>query len=560
MENKKLIPLGIDDFKDVIENCYYVDKTKLIKDIVREPPSSAILFTRPRRFGKSLALSMIKSFFENGKIDKTYLFENTYIYKDKTIMEKYFMKFPVVYLNFKNALGTNKDYLLTKTHDIVKEEYKRHEYLLDSDKLSIEEKQYFSNISKASISETDLSSSLSNLTKFLHLHFDKRVIILIDEYDTPLRYAYENGYYEEVINIYKSLFGEALKSNEHLYYAILTGILQVSKESIFSGLNNLLVNTILDASMDEGFGFNENEVIELLKYYGLIDKLDEFKEWYDGYLFGNAKIYNPLSVLSAIKNNGEIGPYWSNTSEKSALYSLAKKSSFSLTNLSSLLSSNTITSSIDLAISYLDIDTSPSFLNSYLLATGYLSVEKKLSFDRYILRLPNKEINSVFEKEIIHRYLPEDKEDLPSLLKKAFYEADPKSLEYLLKNYLLTSFSYYEVNQEKNYQIMLASVLSIILKGYKIRNEVNSGNGRSDIIAIPSLDNEPGFIIETKLLKGKVSSKRLSDSSISAIKQIENKGYIVEFNSTKVKEVIYLGMSFSNRSVKVSVKKVSLTN
>lgn len=557
MENKKLIPLGIEDYKEVKERCYYVDKTALIKQIVNEPVGTAILFTRPRRFGKSLALSMLRYFFEKTANDNANLFLDTYIYSEKDIFASYFGAFPLISLNFKNALGSNKEELLFKSAECIKEEYRRLKFLLDSDKLDENDKKYFQTILSSEVDELIFSSALANLTRFLHLHFDKQVIVLIDEYDTPIRYAYENGFYNEVINFYKSLFGAALKSNPHLYYAILTGILQVSKESIFSGLNNLSVNTVLDEMMDEGFGFTEKEVDDLLIHYELTDKKEQFKDWYDGYLFGKTKIYNPLSVLSAIKKGGKTEPYWLNTSEKNALFGLLSKDSFDPTLLTNILINKQVECEVDLAISYLDLD-SPLYLPSYLLATGYLTIVKEISYDTYLLRIPNKEIEIVFEKEIVNRYLPKDRFELPGELKEAFLGGDSKRIKSLFENRILTNLSYYDFGSEKAYQIMVLCALSIILKDYMVRTEMNAGNGRCDIIAIPLKENGIGLIIEIKANKDRLSASRLLASSLSALKQIENKDYSSFFRSSNAKEIILYGISFATKSVEVMSKKVNL--
>lgn len=558
MPEKKLIPLGIENFKHVAKNCYYVDKTSLVKDIVGLPITSVVLFARPRRFGKSLALSMLRNFFEISENDESELFKGTSIYQDKETIGEYFGKFPVVYLNFKNVIGEDGEYLLSKLRDCLKDEYNRHDYLLTGGNLNDFDKSYFESIVAMTSSKAELSSAVKNLTKFLFGHHHQRAIVLIDEYDTPLRCAYEKGFYDEVIGIFKSLFGEALKGNDDLHYAVLTGILQVGKESIFSGLNNLVVNTVLDEDMEEGFGFTEKEVDALLSYYGLSDRKGGFKEWYDGYSFGNAKIYNPLSVLSAIRNNGKVGPYWSNTSEKGALYDLLGSSSFDFQDLYNLLGNKSVESDVDLAISYLDINKSPSFLWSYLLATGYLTIKEKKAFDRYSLSLPNKEIQSVFEKEIILRYVPTEKTELLPAIKKAFLSEDARSVEYIFGKHLLNALSYYEIGKEKSYQIMLASILSLILDGYRIRSEVNAGNGRSDIVAFPSGQKDPGLIIEAKCLKGKASAGRMEASSLSAIRQIETKEYVREFYGSSVKEVLCCGICFSQRKCKVSFKRVRL--
>lgn len=555
MELRKDPALGVDDFKAVKEESYYVDKTSLIKYIVSKTTSTSFLFTRPRRFGKSLALSMLKAFFEMDEEDKAPLFEGTRIYGEKEIVEGYFMQYPVVYLNFKNAIGENKEYLLSTTRQCLKEEYGRHRYLRNSPALDDFEKTYIEDLLHDRLSEAALSSSIANLIAFLKRHHGKRVVVLIDEYDTPIRYAHDYGFYKDVINLYKGLYGAALKSNADILYAVLTGILQISKESIFSGLNNLVVNTVLDSGAEEGFGFTEEEVDALLKSYGLLEKKDEFKEWYDGYRFGRQRIYNPLSLLSAVAK-GETGPYWTNTSEKSSLFELLNDSSL-LPYIGNLLGSGEIESDVDLSISYLDIRGTPEYLASFLLATGYLTAEERLGGSRYRLRIPNREIKAVFEKEIVRRYIKEDGNDLAKRLSVALQKADAAEIRYLFETHILTNLSYYELNEEKHYQIMMASALSLVLRNYKIRTEVNSGLGRGDIIAFPNDLKEPGYIFEIKWLKGKTARSRLKASSEKALAQIEDRNYINEFSNTPVSNVVEIGIAFSLRDCEAAAKTVT---
>lgn len=557
MENKKPVPLGIENFKKVKEECYYVDKTKLIKQIVNEPSGSAMLFARPRRFGKSLAISMLKHFFEIEEGKDEGLFSDTSIYKEKEIFSSNFGAFPVVYINFKNISGANKDELLSQTAGYLQGEYSRHEYLLHSNALNEYEKRYYQNILSNNADYGALASSLHNLTGFLHKHYGKEAIILIDEYDAPIRLAYEKGYYEEAMPFFRSLFGSALKGNDHLHYGILTGILQVGKESIFSGLNNLNVVSVLDEAMDEGFGFTEKEVDDLLAYYGLTEKKDDFRDWYDGYLFGNTKIYNPLSVLGAVKKDGKMGPYWLNTSEKSELYALLTQRDLDISFLSDIMVNKQALCEVDLAISYRDLDN-PRYLPSYLLATGYLTVEKEFSYDSYLLKIPNKEIESIFEKEIVGRYLPRNGSDLPDQIRLAFLNEEGERIKSLLEREVLDGFSYYDFGSEKAYQIMVLSVLALALKNYKVKTKANAASGRSDIIAFPKKEGDPGMIIETKLNKGRLSSSRLLDSSLFALKQIEERDYMSLFHGSNVKQVLLYGLSFAGKNVAVSTKKTDL--
>lgn len=553
MERKPL-PIGVEDFADVKRNSVYVDKTFLIREIVKNVPSSAFLYTRPRRFGKSLALSMLRYFFEISGEDKTDLFKDTEIFSDKDIWDKHFSSYPVIYLNFKDVNDDDGQSLLKITKTRLAREYERHSYLLESDSLSEGDKSYFRDVISFSLDDSDFPSALERLTYFLFLHHKKRVIVLIDEYDTPIRVAHEIGAYDEVIRFFRRLFGEALKGNPFLHYAVMTGILQVSKESLFSGLNNLRVDNVLETPLKkEPFGFSQEEVDMLLREFGLSEMREEFREWYDGYLFGENKAYNPWSVLNAIQN-GKLEAYWSNTSEKNALYAIFARSA-SLTNgLFALLSNKEKTEKVDLAISYKDLEAFPSYLWSYLLATGYLTIKGKVG-SSYSLRMPNKEIESVFEKEIVDRYIPSERSELPDELKSAFLGGDKERIKFLFENWVLNSFSYYDLNKEKEYQIMLISLLVASLKGFKIRSEVNSREGRSDILAYSGNPSSPSLIIEVKSFKSKTSSKRLKDAASKAVVQIKEKNYISELRGTEAKKVLYYGLAFAERSLEVACEE-----
>lgn len=549
--DRRPLPIGVDDFRDVRENSYYVDKTFLVKDVLRRTPSTCILYARPRRFGKSLSLSMLKYFFELSEEDKEYLFQGTEIYGDEQIWNKHFSSYPVVYLNLKNVRGDDKESLLAKARTFIAEEYQRHQYLLKSDSINQTDKRYIKRIIDSSSSESDLSSSLYKLTRFLYSHYGRRVIVLIDEYDTPLRVAYENGYYDSVIGFFRDFFGETLKSNPNVYYSVLTGILQVSKESLFSGLNNLAVDNVLTPSPREAFGFSEEEVNIALEEYGLADMKGGFKDWYDGYLFGKDRVYNPLSVLSAIQSQ-KLAPYWVNTSEKGALAKLVTNEGFDANDLIDILSTKEVEADIDLAISYKDLSSSSSYLLSYLLATGYLTLSKEIDDSTCILKIPNKEIDAVFKKEIVERCLPKKANDFPKKLQRALLEANDSEIKSLLEEKVLNSFSYYDLNREKEYQTMVVSLLLTSLSGYKIRSEVNTSLGRSDVIAYSDNPSDPSFIIEIKSFKGKTSSKRMKQASKRAISQIKDRDYSSELNSSASEKIILYGFAFASKSVEVT--------
>ena len=551
----KKIPLGISEYEEICQNYYYIDKTNIISHLARFPEGTSLLFTRPRRFGKSLMLSMLQAFFEQSDIDKTPLFLDKKIYENKGIIDNYFQNFPLIHLNLKDAIGSSYDDLIHKLREIISAEYERHVSLLKSEKLSEKEKTYFSSILNETASDLDFSSSLSKLAAFLYKDSGKKIIILIDEYDAPAHYAYQNGFYDRTILFLKQLFSSALKSNDSIRLAVLTGVLQIAKESLFSGLNNLVTNSILSTNMDEGFGFLEEETRDLLKYYGYIDKIDKLRDWYGNYHFGNVTVYNPLSVLSYIQNGGEFASYWNNTGDNSILGNIIEKINSS-DYLLPLLNHQSISAPIDIALSYLDLDSNPANVLSFLLASGYLTIQNRLGDFLYFLSFPNKEIENVFHRVVSLRYIPHSDYPLLIDIKSAFENGDITKLKGFLEKYLLSSFSYYEIGKEKNYQIMLSVALSLIFKDYIIKNEVNAGTGRADILAYSPKGNMPAFIIETKALGSNTSQTRLKESALNAIKQIKEKEYIDELRPYSPSVTTLYGMAFYRKRAHIEIEQI----
>ncbi len=328
------------------------------------------------------------------------------------------------------------------------------------------------------------------LTAFLEKASNKKAIVLIDEYDAPAHYSFTNGFYEPTILFLKQLFSSLLKSNSSLRLAVITGVLQIAKESLFSGLNNLIVNSIMSTNLDEGFGFDENETKELLHYYGYDDRSEEIRNWYGGYKFGEATVYNPLSVLSFLQSGGQLQTYWNNTADNIVLGNIIDKMKADGILLS-LLVGESVPSLVDIALSYKDLSGSAQNVLSFLLASGYLTIDSKIGDLFYSLVVPNKEIAAVFRREVTLRYIKQS--DLASILriKSAFENGDADALENSLEKYLLSSFSYYDFGKEKNYQIMLATALSLIFENHIIKNEVNAGDGRADIIVYSKKSKQP---------------------------------------------------------------------
>ncbi len=551
----KRTPLGIDSYEAVSQNCYYVDKTSIIAALTDLPVGTSCLFTRPRRFGKSLMLSMLQAFFEESEKDKTALFKDKKIFKDKALMEAHFQRYPVLHLNLKNAIASNYDGMIQKIKEAISFEYERHASLLKSKKLSAKDKAYFESISNEEASDIDYTSSLLKLTLFMEKASGKKAIVLIDEYDAPAHYAYQNGFYEPAILFLKQLFSSVLKSNDSLHLALLTGVLQIAKESLFSGLNNLITNSVLSVNMDEGFGFSEEETKDLLEYYGCPKELDKVREWYGNYHFGNAVVYNPLSVLSFLQNGKSYATYWNNTADNSVLGKIIEGMCES-DSLLPLIGGQAVSSPIDIALSYKDLSSTSENIISFLLASGYLTIQEKLSDFFYSLVFPNREIESAFQREVALRYIP--KNDFPALLsmKSSFEKGNTEALKRDLEKYLLSSFSCYEIGQEKSYQVMLSTALSLIFETCIVKNEVNAGTGRADILVYSLKEGKPAFIIETKALRSNASQSRIRNSAIKAIEQIKEKDYLDEIKAHSPSLVTLYGVAFYKKRARIEQEQI----
>lgn len=554
MKEKLRIPVGIASYKTICEECYYVDKTSAIASICEEATGSALLFTRPRRFGKSLMLSMLDAFFRIGEDNSSYFLDKA-IGERKDILEENMNRYPVVHISMKDVYGNSAEECLLLAEKEIAAEYSRLYPNVESS-LSPADREYYEGIVSGKAPKVDYYMSLEKISAFLAKAYGQKAILLIDEYDTPIRSAHETGYYQEAITFFKQFYGRALKENENLRLSVLTGILQIAKESLFSGLNNLSTDSILDSHGREAFGFSEEETAALLSYYGMGEKLDEVRDWYDGYLFGEEKVYNPLSVLTYVKKGGVPAPYWVNTGENAILASLLSStlSKGELDGFANLLTGGHVASDVGLAISYLDINRGGSALYSYLLASGYLTIERKFSESSVLLKIPNKEIMEVFAKEIRDRYLPSTSLSLTYEIRDAFSRGDALRLEGLLRDRLLSSFSYFDFGNERSYQAMLLTLSSLLFEECSVRSEANEGSGRADIIAYPKEKDGIGIVIEVKCHNGKISLEKLKESSQAALRQIKKKDYDEGLRRLSPKCIIHFGVAFSSKNVRVSAE------
>ena len=549
---KKALPIGISDFKSFKDKgYYYVDKTLMIKDIL-DDKALVTLFTRPRRFGKTLNLSMIKYFFEKTNEDNSYLFEDLNIWKSGEKYKEYQGKYPVINLDFKSVEGLSWKEAYKKARVMVTNEYIRHEYLLSSDILSEDEKDLYNRLKSLNIEadETEYIYSIKNLCVYLERYYEQKPIILIDEYDVPLQRAYINDYYKEAINFFRGLLQDALKTNNSLEFAVMTGCLRISKESIFTGLNNLKINSILDTQYSEHFGFTQEEIDEIIKYYELEEKREEIKEWYDGYQFGSKDIYNPWSILyyidqARVNKNRFPEAYWVNTSGNDIVKKLIKNADeITKDEIEILINGGTIEKALSSNITYNELDENIENIWSMLFFTGYLTYTKERReegdvISYYSLKIPNQELMYVYKVIIKEWFTVKVKEKDFSELYKGLIEGNEEEITDELSEFLLENISFYDVN-ESFYHGVLTGVLSRISK-YKIYSNLESGRGRSDIILAPKRLKQVAIIIEIKVAK---TEGELETKCDEALRQIENKKYDTYLRKENLKNIIKYGIAF----------------
>lgn len=546
--NLKPLPIGIDNFKDIIlNNYYYVDKTLLIKDII-DNKAKVNLFTRPRRFGKTLNISMLQYFFENGKEDNSYLFNNLKIMSEGEKYTSYIGQYPVINLSLKSAKQPNYELAYDCLVNEIIEEFKRHDYVLNSEELHYEKEDYLNIINKKD-NKGNMVTALKFLSRCLEKYHNKKVIILIDEYDVPIENSYFRGFYNEMIDFLRSLFESALKSNEYLEFAIMTGCLRISKESIFTGLNNLNIISILNSHYDEYFGFTENEVSEMLKYYGFGDKENIIKKWYNGYLFGECNVYNPWSVdkfvydLTGTTNALPIS-YWANTSSNSIVKSLIEKADDDTkAQIEELIAGKTIEKIIHEDITYADIDSSMDNLWNFLFFTGYLKkVSVRMNEDNEILitlAIPNEEIRLIYKNTILNWFDEGIKSRDLSKMYEAMLDGDTLTFENELVELLTESISFYDAYENFYHGFLLGTLVN--LKRYIIKSNRETGKGRSDIIIKYPNRRGVAVILELKVAK---NFKEMSYKCDEALNQIEEKEYDKELLEEGYSNIVKYGITF----------------
>lgn len=547
------LPTGIDDFKKLrSNNNYYIDKTILIEQVV-ETRSEVTLFTRPRRFGKSLNMSMLQSFFEIGTDPS--LFADLYVSKNTDLCEKYLGKYPVIFISLKGIDAGSYEKARAQLIRTLNREARRFQFLLESDKLTTIDKKLFLELLDRNMEEDAITSSLQELTELLEIHYNQKVIVLIDEYDVPLAKAHENGYYDKMVLLIRNLFGNALKTNTSLAFAVLTGCLRIAKESIFTGLNNFKVYSITNVQFDETFGFTDTEVKEMLHYYELDDKYEEVREWYDGYHFGKADIYCPWDVVNYCNdhlNNPDAEPenYWMNTSGNSIINhfidSINEPDMLTKTELERLVNGKLVRKRVDEMITYNELYSTMDNLWSTLFMTGYLTQQGKESDGRYRLALPNREIRNIITERILTLFRNEVKSDgkMAERFCQALINQQPEKVEELLNAYLQKTISIRDTFVQKAFKENFYHGILLGILSYKNNWDVSSnresGNGFSDIL-IETDDPEVGIVIEVKYTDDNGSPE--SDCK-NALKQIEMKNYAQALEQDGIQKILKYGMAF----------------
>ena len=547
------LPIGNTDYKETCSENYYVDKTLLIKDLLDENPK-IILFTRPRRFGKTLNMDMLRTFFEKTEEDTSKYFIDKKIWQQGNHYTKHQGKYPVIFLTLKDVRARNWHTAFDMLKYVIRTEYARHKELESSHDTSITDQVIYKNIIMDTAKNSDYRFSLQVLCRMLHAHHKIKPIIIIDEYDTPVQEGYMNHYYDDAIDFIRSFFSAALKDNSHLMMSILTGILRIAKESIFSGLNNVRVFSVLDNKFSNYFGFTENEVKNMAAYYDKAQKLAEIKEWYDGYKFGADDIFNPWSVLNYFGNDCQAIPYWIRTSENVIIKELLKMpEDTTYKNLTALMSGISIKSNIETDIIYPKLKEPQTNILGFLLMTGYLKATKLLPNPEGIyacnLEIPNKEIKTVYRREILSLLKEKAGENTIMQLQDALLSKNTKQIKATLSYFMLKSISCFDGLNENYYHGLVLGLVTILENTHRLLSNRESGNGRYDIQLEPKTADLPGIIIELKAAKNK--SENLKSLAEKAYKQIIDKKYDTEL-LTHGSNIIYkYGIAFRSKEAEV---------
>lgn len=551
------LPIGISDYSLASSQYYYVDKTLMIKDIIDELPLVS-LYTRPRRFGKTLNMSMIRTFFEKSDTDTSIYFKNKKIWQCGKKYQDYQGKFPVVFLTFKDIKYETWDETIQTIKNLLTQEAYRHSDLRDSEKCNAYEKEYFEKILTGKANEIELSAFFLNISAMLRKHYGIAPIIIIDEYDIPIQQAYICGFYDQVIRFMHNLFSGAFKDNPNITFGFLTGIFHVAKESIFSGMNNLSVSSVLDNKYSEYFGFTPEEVKTMAAYYGVSEKYDEICEWYDGYQFGKTEIFNPWSVINYFSNQCEPRPFWQNTGSNEIISEIITESDIEIYDkLRLLICGKSFPTYIDTGVIYPQIKNNSSSIFSYLLAAGYLkSVNMRPSISGDFVcevSLPNREITYVYNKEILQKLDHIIPVSSSASIQEAIYAGDGQKLQRELQKIISQSVNFYDASNESFYHKFMLGLCTLFNESYTTSNR-ESGDGRFDIQLFPNDHRLPGILLELKFVKD-YSEDQLDLLAQDALRQIIDKKYDAEMIAHDIVQIYKYGVAFSGKHVSIAALK-----
>lgn len=551
------LPVGISDYRLASTKYYYVDKTLMIRDFLDQRPMVS-LFTRPRRFGKTLNMDMLRVFFEKTDEDTSVYFTNKAIWACGQRYRDYQGKYPVIFLTFKDVKRNTWEETYAHLTRLIAEEYMRHSDLATSSACNDFEKATYQRIVSGTADSTDYISSLKTLSSMLCKHYGCPTIIIIDEYDTPIQQGHLMGFYDDAVSFMRGFFSGGLKDNRNLAFGFLTGILRVAKESIFSGLNNLVVNSVLDKKYSAYFGFTADEVAKMAAYYNAYDKLNELRDWYDGYRFGDTEIYNPWSVINYFSSGCEARPYWLSTSNNDIISEVLEQADKDIyMQLTNLLQGKTVATYVDTSVIYPQLQNNPSSVYSFLLVSGYLKVvkaETSISGDYLChVALPNREITYVYNKEILSHLNTMLPQTTVVAIQEALYSGDENKLQQQIQTLLTQSVSTFDTAGENFYHGFVLGLCALLGNSYTTSNR-ESGDGRYDIQLAPKKPTLPGIIIELKAEKH-CNAEQLRMLSQTALSQIEDKKYDTEMLTHGVKTIYKYGVAFSGKNVEVVTKK-----
>ena len=546
--------VGNTSFIEIASECYYVDKTLLIRDLV-DDHNMVTLFTRPRRFGKTLAINMLKTFFEKTEEDTSQYFLDKKIWQCGEKYRAMQGKYPVIMLTFKDVKFGSFEESMEAIRLVLKDEYKRHGELKNSTILGSDDKAYLERMEKGTLSNVEYSRALLNLTRMLSAHFDSKTIILIDEYDTPIQQGYSRGFYQEIISFMRNFLSGGLKDNENLAFGVLTGIMRVSMENLFSGLNNPTVNTVLDEKYSTYFGFTEEEVLEMASYYHKKDHMEEIRSWYDGYRFGSTEIYNPWSVTNYFANGGKPRAFWANTSDNEIIREIMQNLTPEVAEeLIHVLQGEEIHASLNMEVIYPKLADGTDTVFSFLLLAGYLTPASELEeteIGTFVsLRIPNMEIRRVYNTEILAWLKTKEAGSVIPEIERSIYLGNGTRLAKALGNYMTSCVSYFDGSAEGFFHGMMVGLVASLSSRYYIRSNRESGEGRFDLMLEPKEKDLPGIVMEFKAASASDHAD-LMELAAEALAQIDDQNYMQELTERGIQSIIKYGIAFSGKKVRI---------